>query len=102
MKRARRTFAIWTVVVLLAGAVAVTSVLGVRAYRVGMVRQSNAYAMQSAGQLIVEHMRLHPGAWPSNWAELRDTCAASNSGIFSTNADEEIAELKGRIEIDWM
>lgn len=74
---------------------------GFGAYKSMTVRPTNAYAMQSVGQLIVEHMRLHSGAWPKSWTELRDTCATSRLNTFSTNADTEIEELKKRIEIDW-
>ena len=79
--------------------------IGLRAYRAVTVRQPNAYAMQSAGQLIVEHLRHHSGAWPRSWAELRDTCATAGTMILGADADAEIEELSadgqkgpGRIE----
>src|SRR6185437_6704318 len=93
---------------LLFGAIALALLTGCLVLWVGFsavksitVRQPNAYAMQSAGQLIVEHMRLHSGAWPRNWDDLRDTRQASRVQILSTNADAEIEELKRRVEIDW-
>jgi hypothetical protein len=70
-------------------------------YRSITVRQPNSYAMQSAGQLIIEHLRRHSGAWPKSWAELRETCAISGMQILAKTPDAEIAELKKRVEIDW-
>lgn len=76
-------------------------VVGLRAYRAVTVRQPNAYAMQSAGQLIVEHLRLHSGARPRGWAELGDTCETTGTRILGADADAEIEELKSRVEVDW-
>ena len=75
--------------------------IGFSTYRSVTVRKPNAYAMQSVGHLIVEHMRLHSGAWPRGWAELQDTCAKTGSRILATSAEAEIEELKGRVEVDW-
>lgn len=72
-----------------------------RTHQTITVRQPNAYAMQSAGQLIIEHLRLHSGAWPKSWDELRDTCAASKTMILANDAVTEIEKLKSRVEIDW-
>jgi hypothetical protein len=101
MQRGLKRFVIFgaLILALLAGCIVVW--FGVRAYKSITVRQPNAYAMQSAGQLIVDHMRLHSGAWPRSWTDLRDTCAATGKQILSTNADSEIEELKKRVEIDW-
>jgi hypothetical protein len=94
----RLVFGVFTMI-LVVGCLALW--LGFRAFTSVTVRQPDAYAMQSAGQLIVDHLRLHSGAWPRSWAELRDTCAETGMHIVSTNADSEIEELKKRIEIDW-
>jgi hypothetical protein len=74
---------------------------GVRAFKSVTVRQPNAYAMQAVGELIVEHMRLHSGAWPRSWKDLQNTCAVIGRGVFSTNADAEIEKLKKLIDVDW-
>jgi hypothetical protein len=74
---------------------------GYAIHRVITVRKPNAYAMQSAGQLILDHMRLHSGRWPGSWAELQDTCDATGHHILATNAEGEIEELKRRVVIDW-
>jgi hypothetical protein len=57
--------------------------------------------MQAVGELIVEHMRLHSGAWPRSWKDLQNTCAVIGRGVFSTNADAEIEKLKKLIDVDW-
>lgn len=94
----RALFAASSLTVFVLGAAVV---FGLHAYRSVSVRQPNAYAMQSAGQLIVEHMRLHSGAWPKSWAELRDTCATTGIRVVAADADAEIEELRRRVEIDW-
>lgn len=91
----------YAVVFLAAAGCLTAGVLGLHAYRGMTVRQRNAYAMQSAGQLIVEHLRLHSGAWPRCWAELRDTCATTSTRILGAEADAEIEELKRLVEVDW-
>jgi hypothetical protein len=101
MRSAIRNILLVGASILMLAAGGVVGWFGIGVYKAMAVRQPNAYAMQSAGQLIVEHMRLHSGAWPKSWTELRDTCATSHLNILSPNADTEIEELRKRVEIDW-
>ncbi len=101
MRNGLKRWVSFAVLILAIAVLGMAVAAAVRVYRTVKVRQPEAHAMQSAGQLIVEHMRLHSGSWPRSWTDLRDTCEVTGTRILSTNADAEIAELMRRVKIDW-
>lgn len=75
------------------------SVCGVALY-IGYVgvtnRVSNAYAVDWVSAMVVEHMHVNDGRWPSSWQELRpvyDNLEGAHVWSFT--------ELQQRVAVDW-
>ena len=54
------------------GGILIAAILAFRLYLLIAVVTPVAYAMQSAGALVVEYLRRHGGELPQGWNDLRD------------------------------
>ncbi|MSR57560.1 MAG: hypothetical protein EXS05_07800 [Planctomycetaceae bacterium] len=63
--------------------------------QVGIVKSSMAAWV---AEMVIEHLRLHNGAWPRQWTDLRepfDRCVERSGRSWSFD------DLRSRVDVDW-